>query len=265
MPIHNGGKFLPKSLIALVEARDEQTEIIVVDDASTDDTAEFALKFADKVLRLEKQSGCAEARNVGAKQAGGEIFFFVDADVVVQKDAFEQLRQIFRSNSEYVAVFGSYDDAPSETGFFSQYRNLIHHYFHQISPREAETFWSGCGAIKRNVFLEMGGYNERLYQRPAIEDIDFGYQLREQGHRILLDRNFQAKHLKKWTFRNILRTDIFDRALPWSRLLLQNPQREHTLNVNITQKFCAIFVWLMISAFVVGFFYQLAFVGTFFF
>lgn len=254
MPVCNGENFLDKSLKALFEAKDEKTEIIVVDDASTDNSAEIAAKFADKVLRLEKQTGSGAARNFGVKHTTGEIIFFVDADVPVKKDSLKNLRRIFQTNPEYSAVFGSYDDEPGEKGFFSQYRNLLHHYFHQIGAQEAETFWSGCGAIKREVFIEVGGFNEILYPRPSIEDIELGYRLREKGYRILLDRNFQVKHLKKWTFINILQTDIFSRALPWSRLLLQNPHRKHTLNIDLTQKICAVSVWLMFLAFVTGFF-----------
>ena len=82
MPVHNGMSFLQKSLGALIGARDDSTEIIVVDDASSDDTAEFAAQFADKVLRLDRQSGSAEARNFGARHASGEILFFVDPTAI---------------------------------------------------------------------------------------------------------------------------------------------------------------------------------------
>lgn len=263
MPVFNGSVFFPTSLKALSDAKNETAEIIVVDDASTDESAEIAAKFADKVLRLEKKSGSAEARNFGVEHAEGEIIFFVDADVAVKKDSIIFLQKFFRQNPDYVAVIGSYDDSPSEQDFFSQYRNLIHHYFHQVGHFESETFWSGCGAVKKNVFLEINGYDGNRYARPSVEDIEFGYRLREKGYRIRLERGFQAKHLKKWSFLNIVQTDIFCRAIPWSHLLLENGQRKHTLNTDFKQKLSALLTWLMLATAGGGFFLRILFLVSF--
>lgn len=264
MPVFNGAGFLTKSLPALVAAaRDEAAEIIVVDDASTDESAEIASAYADKVVRLEKTAGSAEARNRGVEHAAGEICFFVDADVEVKEDSIRFIRDFFRKNPEFAAVIGSYDDSPAEPGFFSQYRNLIHHYFHQVCHFESETFWTGCGAVKKKVFLEINGYDGKRYARPSIEDIEFGYRLRGKGYRIRLAREFQAKHLKKWSLVDIVRTDIFFRAVPWSRLLLENKQRRHTLNTDFGQKLSALLTWLMLTSLAAGLFWGPAFLVSF--
>ena len=44
--------------------------------------------------------------------------------------------------------FGSYDDTPTDRGFVSRYKNLLHHYVHQTARREASTFWTGLGAVR---------------------------------------------------------------------------------------------------------------------
>ena len=54
-----------------------------------------------------------------------------------------------------------------------------------------------------------------------------GYRLRQGGHRIFLDKTLQATHLKRWTLRSVIRTDIFCRAIPWTRLILES---DHVLN-----------------------------------
>jgi glycosyltransferase involved in cell wall biosynthesis len=257
MPVFNGAGFLTQSLPALAAAaKDGATEIIVVDDASTDESAEIAFDYADKVIRLEKKSGAAEARNRGVKHAAGEICFFVDADVVVKEDSIGFVREFFRKNPDFAAVIGSYDDSPTERDFFSQYRNLIHHYFHQVGHFESETFWTGCGAVKKNVFLEINGYDGKRYARPSVEDIEFGYRLRGKGYRIGLAREFQAKHLKKWSLVDIVRTDIFLRAVPWSYLLLENKRRRHTLNTDFRQKLSALLTWLMLTTLAGTFFFR---------
>lgn len=236
----NGADFLKKCLPAIVAACDAETEIILVDDGSTDDSAEIGKRFGAKILTLNARTGAASARNVGAESALGEIILFIDADVVIKPDTIRDLRRIFARNPEFSAVFGSYDDAPGEPDFFSQYRNLMHHFFHQTGSREAETFWSGFGAIKRQIFLEVGGFDAEKFEIPSVEDIELGYRLREKGYRILLAPELQAKHLKKWTFRSILRTDFRQRAVPWAEIMLLNPQVKHDLNAKTSQKFSAL-------------------------
>jgi hypothetical protein len=70
--------------------------------------------------------------------------------------------------------------------------------------------------VRREVFLEHGGLDES-YDRPAIEDVEFGTRLTTHGRNILMDSRIQVKHLKRWTFWRMLRTDIMDRGIPSGR------------------------------------------------
>ena len=69
------------------------------------------------------------------------------------------------------------------------------------------------------MFLEYGGFDPRLYPRPAIEDIELGYRLTRAGHRIVLARDVLATHMKRWTLPEMIRTDIFRRGVPWMLLI----------------------------------------------
>ncbi len=240
VPVHNGERFLVRCLQALTSAPFSlSSEILVVDDCSTDRSAEISRHFGAKVLRMSRQSGPAGARNYGAQQARGHVLFFVDADVVVQPESLERVAQDFRRNPQIAAVFGSYDDEPAEKNFLSQYKNLFHHFVHQQSSSEAVTFWAGCGAVRRKVFLAVGGYDPERYPRPAIEDIELGYRMRAQGHRILLDKKLQAKHLKKWELKSLLHADIFCRAVPWSMLILESKGMVNDLNLQTKDRLSA--------------------------
>jgi glycosyltransferase involved in cell wall biosynthesis len=179
------------------------------------------------------------ARNRGAEQARGEILVFIDADVCVHEDSLRRFAELFRGAPDVTAAFGAYDDEPELDDFISQYRNLYHRYVHLQGAGETETFWAGCGGVRRKAFLAVGGYDAERYQRPQIEDIDLGYRLRDAGHRIVLDPAIQVKHLKRWTLGNTFRTDLFDRGIPWMRLLLERSggsEREETLNLNSLEK-----------------------------
>ncbi|HEX5706620.1 MAG TPA: glycosyltransferase family 2 protein [Pyrinomonadaceae bacterium] len=222
VPVYNGGAGVALCLDALAASVcDEAFEIIVVDDCSTDGSGEAARARGAEVLRLAERSGPSAARNRGAERARGDVLFFVDADVVVRRDTLARVVEFMRAHTEVAAVFGSYDDAPADRHAVSLYKNLLHHYVHQHSNEEAETFWAGCGAIRRAAFEEAGGFDERRYARPSIEDIELGRRLRRRGARIRLDKGLQVKHLKRWTLPTLVRTDIFARAVPWSRLIFE--------------------------------------------
>jgi len=142
------------------------------------------------------------------------------------------------------AIIGSYDDSPEQQDVLSMYRNLMHRYVHQQGCKEASTFWSGCGAIRRKSFLEHNGFDES-YGRPAIEDIELGYRLVAAGQRIVLDRELEVKHLKRWTFVNLIKTDIFDRGVPWTELILRDGRMPNDLNIQMSQRVSVALAFLL--------------------
>lgn len=231
IPVHNGGAHLPRCLDAMGVSDLEGREVIVVDDGSTDGSVDAALARGFEVLRLDARRGPAAARNEGARRSRAPIILFIDADVVVHADTLARVEAFFREHEESAALFGSYDDAPDAPGLVSQYKNLAHHFIHQRSRADAETFWAGCGAVRREAFDAAGGFDETEYTRPSIEDIELGRRLRRRGFRITLDRALQVKHLKRWTLASLLRADIRDRALPWSRLILEEGSMPRDLNL----------------------------------
>jgi glycosyltransferase involved in cell wall biosynthesis len=236
IPVYNDANGLSECLSALKASASPSTEIIVVDDASTDETPWVAKGLGVRVLRLLKNSGPAAARNYGGCHASGDILFFVDADVVVASDAIGRVGRFFEDHLDVAAVFGSYDAAPRATGIVSRYRNLLHHFVHQNSDPEASTFWAGCGAIRRNVFEVTGGFDSQRYPKPSIEDIELGYRLRRGGYRICLDKGLQGTHLKRWTLRSVILTDIRSRAVPWARLILERKNSPNDLNLKRAQR-----------------------------
>lgn len=100
-------------------------------------------------------------------------------------------------------------------GLVSRYKNLLHHWTHQHAAAEASTFWTGCGAVRREVFEEVGGFDPA---QAWLEDVELGYRLRAAGHRIVLDPTLQVTHLKRWTLRRLLASDVLHRAWPWTEL-----------------------------------------------
>ena len=254
MPAHRATRVLPRSFEALASSdldRDRWELIVAVDGDSMgrddDRTAEVALEFADIVVRLPgKPRGPSYARNRGAEVARGEILVFVDSDVCVHEDTLGRILATLDANPDVAAVFGCYDDRPEASDVISQYRNLLHRWVHQRGAGDAETFWAGCGAIRAEVFHDIGMYDEWHFSRPQIEDIELGRRLRRRGHRILLDPGVEACHLKRWTLANVLETDLRHRGVPWMRLILHegpNPSGDK-LNVQPVHRLCVALTWI---------------------
>ena len=217
--VRNEEAAIRQCLESVYATRYPNLEVIVVDDCSGDVSADAASKFPCKIVKLEKQMGSAFARNRGAEEAGGEILFFTDADVRLHEKTLEMIVGEFESKPELSAVFGSYGKDVVGSNFFSDYKNLVHHYGHQTAREQASTFWSGCGAIKKAVFDEAGGFNPK--QR-MLYDIELGYRLSKLGHCIHLNKNIQVTHSKEYTFLSLVKSDVLDRAIPWTGLMFAN-------------------------------------------
>jgi GT2 family glycosyltransferase len=247
VPVHNGGRPFRRCLGALVSTDPPPGEVIVVVDGDAGHSATVARAFDVRLLHTPMRGGPARARNLGARAAHGAVLLFVDADVLVPPDTIHRVAAVFREDPGLAAVFGSYDDSPAAPSFLSQYKNLLHHYVHQRGNEEASTFWAGCGAIRRDVFLATGGFDVS-YDRPAVEDIELGYRLTQAGHRIRLCKTLQVKHLKQWTALSLLRADIFHRALPWTRLILHHRRFDNDLNLHYGSRISAVLTFLMTCA-----------------
>ncbi|MBS0563849.1 MAG: glycosyltransferase family 2 protein [Proteobacteria bacterium] len=240
MPAYRAEALMPRVLEPLLamRARGELAEVIVVDDRSPDRTAEVARGLGATVITTPANGGPGVARNLAAEAARGDVLWFVDSDVIAHPDGALRIAAAFGDPS-VAAVFGSYDETPPG-GWFSRYRNLMHRYYHQTARRTARTFWAGCGAVRADLFRRLGGFDVATYRVPSIEDIELGYRIHAAGGVICVDPLLLGKHLKIWTMRNAVFTDIFRRALPWSRLLIAREGLGEDLNTSRTERLRAI-------------------------
>ena len=210
IPATDAPPTLPRCLAAL--ARSEQAHEVEV--------------VADPGL-----GGPAAARNAGVARTQGEIVVFIDADVEVHPDALCRLRAALDADPRLDAVFGAYDDRPASPAAISRFRNLLHHHVHVSSPGPAETFWAGLGAVRREAFEAVGGFDAQRYPRPSIEDVELGMRLCAAGRRVALEPAARGTHLKRWTLRSMLRTDVAARGAPWVALVLERRAGARALNL----------------------------------
>ena len=194
---------------------------------------------AVEVVRTPAGSGPAAARNRGVARTQGEIVVFVDADVEVHPDALRRLREALERDPDLAAVFGAYDERPAAGTTVSRFRNLLHHHVHVSAPGPATTFWAGLGAIRRSALQAVGGFDAARFPRASIEDIELGMRVCAAGRRIMLDPAARGTHLKRWTLRSMLRTDLVARGAPWVALQLEHGKAGDSLNLSWRQRIAA--------------------------
>jgi hypothetical protein len=215
------------------------------DDPPTLERCLAALKTGDRspdelaVQREPTAKGPAAARNAGSEETAAQVVVFVDSDVEVDAEALARIERRFRDDPGLAAVFGAYDDDPADPGLASRYRNLLHHHVHAGAAGEAETFWAGLGAVRREAFEAAGGFDADRYPRASVEDIELGMRLRRQGARIILDPQVRGRHLKRWTVASMVETDFGRRGVPWMRLVLREGSGSTVLNLGWRRRLSA--------------------------
>jgi GT2 family glycosyltransferase len=219
VPAYKASGTIADCLQAILSSTRKPNEVIVYHDGLTDNVGQIALALNVCVIANPGAPvGPARGRNAGARESTCDVLIFVDADVIVAKETFRLLLDEMESDTHVWAAFGSYDQTPRVTRRAALYANLRHHWVHQNGEREAVTFWSGIGAVRRDAFWAVGGFDESAVF-PAVEDIELGARLKHGGGRIRLVPEAVGTHCKDWTIAQLWRTDIFHRAIPWARLL----------------------------------------------
>ena len=238
VPAHAAGPALDACLRSIAASDPPPLETILACDGPVAGAEDLAATTGCAVIQRSGRPGAAATRNAGARVAAGDVVLFLDSDVVVPPDLVGRVASAFAVTPGLTAVIGSYDDDPAAPALVSQYRNLLHHYVHQTSRPEAASFWGACGAVRRGALLAVGGFDES-YSEASVEDIELGVRLRSAGGVLHLDRGLQVKHLKRWTLVSFLRTDLFQRALPWARVILRERRMPDDLNLRMRHRLSA--------------------------
>jgi len=231
--IHWTGTFetCARRVVELIDQADTACDFVVVFDGVAESRPPWLDRPDVTVVETGLRSGPAAARNVAAEVARGRILFFVDADVMLAQDALDHVLSRFASTPDLGGLFGCYDDEPAAPGVVSRFRNLLHHHTHVTHPGRAGSFWAGCGAMRTPMFLDVGGF-DTSFDCPSVEDIELGMRFTAAGGRIELDPTLTCKHLKRWTLVSMIVTDVWHRAVPWTRMLLAAGDMPATLNID---------------------------------
>lgn len=187
VPAYNEEDYIEKTLRAVKESNypRQLLEVIVVDNASSDDTVDIAKKFADKVLSLEN-GNVGAVRNYGANHSQAEIFIFLDADCLIDKEWLGRGVSLVRKNPG-CAYGGPYKTRRNARWLEKSW--LLENPSH---PRLQPDLLGGCIFISSIVFRELSGFNEDM---TSGEDSELSSRLRKKGYSVNIKESLSVIHL----------------------------------------------------------------------
>jgi glycosyltransferase involved in cell wall biosynthesis len=218
IPNYNYVRTLPACIEAVQRQSYPDVEIIVVDDRSTDGSADTARQYGVTVLETPTNSGVSVARNLGAAHAKGEVLFFLDSDVALDEDAVANAVAALRADPGLGAICGMYRAEPLfPAGLVKQYRAIQQYvWFGEIEGRIPGLHSALC-AMRVEVYREIGPFNDRLRW---TEEQDYGFRL-NMRYEVRATRSIRGRHDHDATL-GVLLSKVFQRtrlgAPNWMRL-----------------------------------------------
>jgi len=207
VPVYNNAAFIGKCIEGIRASRYDNYEIIIVDDASSDNTVEIVEKFDVNLIKLKKRESANYCRNIGADEAKGDILLFMDSDVVVEPETLGEVAKIF-SEGKLDAIVGVYSVSDDYENLISRYKNLWIRYSYIISDASVDWIFGAISAIKKNVFLQVKGFNRDLHSQNGTDDLELGKRLASENYAIEINEKIEGKHLRHFTLGALLKNDF---------------------------------------------------------
>lgn len=199
IPVYNCSKTIEKCLDSLSSLEYPNYEIIIVDDGSTDDTAKICQSYHQTKVIRTVNGGPSRARNIGVREATGEIVAFTDGDCIVHRRWLNELANGF-SREDIACVGGNQISPPDETDFgryvqetFSVLGFATSYMKTHTNMTETRHNPSCNSAYRKSLFEKVGGFDELLW--PG-EDVDLDYRLNQLGYTLIRNPEAIVKHYR---------------------------------------------------------------------
>jgi glycosyltransferase involved in cell wall biosynthesis len=212
IPAHNAMPGVSQCLQALAKNNLAETQIILVDDGSSDETSSAldvlsAVDIPTQSIRLDPQSGPGAARNRGLESAHHPYLLFLDADVLLPEQSLDWLRDsldLYSHRTEVGGVLGTYAENLPAAGFWTNFKNLTTCFLYRTTETLSPFIHTPIFCTRKELIEKAGGFDAGL---ATAEDFQLGLNLGTMGYRFVIDRRIQGLHLKQYSLKGILLED----------------------------------------------------------
>lgn len=239
IPSFNSKKLIKANLPKVIEAyqnpKNKIKEVIIVDDGSSDKTAEYVKKNFPlvRLIKHKKNRGFSWAVNTGVNNAKGYLVALLNTDVIPSDDFLVSVIPHFRDEKVF-AVSLHEQGYGFAKGVFEH--GFIGHRPGKASKSVKNTFWvsGGSGVFCRDLWLKLGGMDEKLFSPFYWEDVDLSYRALKRGYKLLWDPDSDVLHEHESTIGKIparYRRRIQERnhlIFIWKNLTSPNLFKKHT-------------------------------------
>ncbi|GMR21186.1 MAG: hypothetical protein BMS9Abin36_1785 [Gammaproteobacteria bacterium] len=219
IPNHQGGTTIGKCLEAAFASKYRNFEVIVVDDGSVDNSIEIIMSFPCKLIQMDRHSGAARARNIGAAHSNGNILFFTDADCLLQENTLSIASQAISSADPSSIIGGTYTRIPFDNSFFSLFQSVFVNYSETREVEHPDYIATHAMVIDARSFRKSGGFTEEFL--PILEDVDFSHRLRQAGYRLVMNPAIQVQHIFNFSLCRSLHNAI-RKSMYWTIYSIKN-------------------------------------------
>lgn len=208
---YNSENFIEKCVKSLLKNLPSSSEVIIIDNNSSDGTVKRLKNFLPKILLIEsdRNLGFGKANNLAAKKAKGEYLFFLNPDTEVLQPIFDELVEFYEGEKDagivspkLVQMDGRVQESvkrlPTILGAVREYILGIPHAYSQYAPQtnkplEVESVYGAAMLIKKDLFQEVNGFDEKFFL--YYEDVDLCKRIKTLGKKIYYYPNVLIKHM----------------------------------------------------------------------
>ncbi len=174
IPAYNEAGVIERLLISLKNQNRQNIEVIVIDDASTDNTADISMKYTTLVFTRKHVERSAQ-RNFGAKQAKGEYLLFLDADMELTPNVISDCVETISKDNKMGGVVIP-EESVAKT-FWEKVKAFERSFYNMEGDQNTDA----ARFFRREVFEKVGGYDETI---TGPEDWDLPESIKKTGYKI---------------------------------------------------------------------------------
>jgi GT2 family glycosyltransferase len=222
IPCYNGKAHVGRAIEAILDQSHPPDQILVIDDGSTDKSADIIRRYPVCLMRHDSNKGLATARNTAIAAASGDVLVFVDADAYAGSHLLESLLKGY--GRPKVGGVGGQGIEASIHSIADRWRRAHASQSHGRRPKDVDFLYGLCMSFRLDALREVGGFDPAF--RTNAEDMDIGLRLSASGYRLHYEPEARVYHQRSDDETSLKRTMAawyaeayrarrLNRAQPW--------------------------------------------------